>query len=695
MREFPLQYEISAMNPLGILDSLRAYSFIAPYSLAVCSNREGIIARSLVNGQLCGICGMTATCGTCCTLPLEDALREALTRNAPIICRCPIGLLGFAIRLPEPAPAHRCLIAWGVRTSSINLFYLESMSRKGAIRPFAILDRLADMPIVELKDVCDAADRVFRILPTLLTSNLHNQLLEHTVSRLNSVVGISAQLDRGKTIDEVVSLLSESLGILFDCARIAVAIAGQESGVFVVRGTWGLPADLGQISGEVLQRLIAEHPGERSLQLAPGAGEFVRGLDAATATFLPLMAGTEFLGCVLLPDTELQPRDALLAEILTGRAASRMLQLKNEASHYADSSLPAKLLAMTSAMQAIENPAELYSRILSTAADFLGAAKGSLMLLDEAGTALKIVASLGLNEQISKSLSIKLGEGIAGKVAASGAPIVVNDIESDSRVATTNRPRYRTKSFISTPFRHEGRVMGVLNLSDKPGNEIFTETDLQLLSLLLGQAVMVLERAESKRRTELLSSCAVVDPATNLYNRSFLDKRLTEEVNRSYRQGLLFTLVMVEVGHLNLYRTICGTNAGITATRKTVAAILRSARQMDVVCSFSADTFCIILPGTSKNDALAVANRINKACLRMKISGADLLPSGKFSASIGLAAYPDDGENPAVLLESAQEAVSKARIDGSDYIVLQDAVADSLKDPLALFDDQKKDRHGT
>jgi diguanylate cyclase (GGDEF)-like protein len=661
------------MNPVDILDSLRSYSFTAPYTLAIFSQGGGVIAKNVSSGQLCGICGATAECGKSCTLPVDDLVREALARVVPVIGRCPLGLLGFAMRFPDPAMSTRCLIAWGVRTSSINLFYLESMSRSAGIKPFTVLDRLGSLPVVELDDVRETADRVHRILPSILSSNVHNHVLEATVSRLNSVVGISTQLDRGKTLDEVISLLSESFGVLFDCQQIAVAISGHEGEAFSVRGTWGLPSDLGQTSSGLIHKLMEDNPGERAPRLIPDTGEFFQTLGAHSATFLPLMAGSELLGCILLPDLELQPRDALLAEILTGRAASRILQLRNETNHYLDSSLPARLLAMTNSMLEVKSIEQLYSRILSTSAEFLGASSGSLMILDESGHFLRIVASLGLNEQISKSLNIKIGEGIAGKVAATGTPIVVNDIETDSRVATTNRPRYRTKSFISIPFKQDRKIIGVLNLSDKEGNDIFTEGDLQLLALLLGQAVMVLERTQSRQQAEMLINLSAVDPATKLYNRSFLDKRLGEEVNRSQRQDLKFTLVMVELDHLNLYASICGPAAASTAIKKTVAAITRSARQMDVVCSYNSETFCIILPGTLKSDAVPVANRIRKATSRMKIPGADCLPAGKLSASIGLSMYPEDAEAADGLLAAANDALFKAKSEGRDCVVSHEA----------------------
>ena len=669
-----------AMNPVDILDSLRSYSFTAPYTLAIFSQGEGVIAKNVSSGQLCGICGATAECGKSCTLPVDDLVREALARVVPVIGRCPLGLLGFAIRFPDPAMSNRCLIAWGVRTSSVNLFYLESMSRSAGIKPFTVLDRLGSLPVVELDDVRETADRVHRILPSILSSNVHNHVLEATVSRLNSVVGISTQLDRGKTLDEVISLLSESFGVLFDCQQIAVAISGLEGEAFSVRGTWGLPSDLGQTSSVFIHKLMEDNPGERAPRLISETSEFFQTMGAQSATFLPLMAGNELLGCILLPDLELQPRDALLAEILTGRAASRLMQLRNEANHYSGSSLPVRLLAMTNSMLEVRSVEELYSRILSTSAEFLGAASGSLMILDESGHTLKIVASLGLNEQISKSLNIKIGEGIAGKVAATGTPIVVNDIETDSRVATTNRPRYRTKSFISMPFRQGKKIIGVLNLSDKEGNDIFAESDLQLLALLLGQAVMVLERTESRQQAEMLTNLSAVDPATKLYNRSFLDKRLGEEVNRSQRQNLKFTIVLVELDHLNLYASICGLAAASAAIKKTVAAITRSARQMDVVCSFNSETFCIILPGTLRSDAIPVANRIRKATSRMKIPGVDSLPAGKLSASIGLAMFPEDSGDADGLLTAATDALFKAKSKGRDCVVFHEATPENPRD---------------
>jgi diguanylate cyclase (GGDEF)-like protein len=134
---------------------------------------------------------------------------------------------------------------------------------------------------------------------------------------------------------------------------------------------------------------------------------------------------------------------------------------------------------------------------------------------------------------------------------------------------------------------------------------------------------------------------------------------------------------------LGLYTSICGAAAASAVIKKTVAAINRSARQMDVVCSFNNETFCLILPGTLKKDALPVARRIRKATSRMKAPGQESLPSGKLSSSIGLATFPDDAQDADGLLGAAMTAVYRAKADGRDCIVLHEVEASNPNPGLA------------
>src|SRR6266511_3401055 len=117
---------------------------------------------------------------------------------------------------------------------------------------------------------------------------------------------------------------------------------------------------------------------------------------------------------------------------------------------------------------------------------------GSLTLLDQQKKTLRIAASRGLPAEVHDQTEVRLGEGVAGKVAALGDAVIVDDIEKDARFARTNDPRYGTGSFICMPVRVGDRVIGVINLAKKedastspPTPRPFSPTDLQFLSALL------------------------------------------------------------------------------------------------------------------------------------------------------------------------------------------------------------------
>jgi signal transduction histidine kinase/CheY-like chemotaxis protein len=134
---------------------------------------------------------------------------------------------------------------------------------------------------------------------------------------------------------------------------------------------------------------------------------------------------------------------------------------------------------------------DLLASVLQSTMRAVRANIGSIMLLNQERLTLRIAASRGLPEGLQDEAEIRVGEGIAGKVAQVGEPIIVDDIETDPRFARLNDPRYGTGSFMCMPVRVGDRVIGVLNLAKKEdqsgGTPIraFTPTDLQFLNALM------------------------------------------------------------------------------------------------------------------------------------------------------------------------------------------------------------------
>jgi signal transduction histidine kinase/CheY-like chemotaxis protein len=135
---------------------------------------------------------------------------------------------------------------------------------------------------------------------------------------------------------------------------------------------------------------------------------------------------------------------------------------------------------------------DLLASVLQSTMRAVHANIGSIMLLDQERKTLRIAASRGLPDEVQAETEVRLGEGVAGKVAELGDAVIVEDIEKDARFARLNDPKYGTGSFICMPVRVGDRVIGVINLAKKedasttpPTPRPFSQTDLQFLTALL------------------------------------------------------------------------------------------------------------------------------------------------------------------------------------------------------------------
>ncbi|MFH1369229.1 MAG: HD domain-containing phosphohydrolase [Elusimicrobiota bacterium] len=139
---------------------------------------------------------------------------------------------------------------------------------------------------------------------------------------------------------------------------------------------------------------------------------------------------------------------------------------------------------------------ELTQLIVDSACKLMRSDSGSLMLLNHETNELAIVSSKGLAPEVIATTRVNLGEGVAGRVAQSGKPIFVENIETDIRFLRPNSVRYPSKSFISVPLKVKKRVIGVLNVSSSDTNKSFEERDVRLLTILADQAAITLENID-------------------------------------------------------------------------------------------------------------------------------------------------------------------------------------------------------
>jgi sigma-B regulation protein RsbU (phosphoserine phosphatase) len=129
-------------------------------------------------------------------------------------------------------------------------------------------------------------------------------------------------------------------------------------------------------------------------------------------------------------------------------------------------------------------------RVVEQAIELLEADRGSIMLVDDDSRELVVRASRGLDSALE--FRMPLGEGIAGWVASHGEPLVLQDVISDRRFAGTDPS---VKSALAVPLRTDGRVIGVLNISNTARKRRFNHSDLEHLSSFADMAAVAIENA--------------------------------------------------------------------------------------------------------------------------------------------------------------------------------------------------------
>ena len=156
---------------------------------------------------------------------------------------------------------------------------------------------------------------------------------------------------------------------------------------------------------------------------------------------------------------------------------------------------------------------------------------------------------------------------------------------------------------------------------------------------------------------------SVSDPMTGLANYRRLVDALEIEIQRSQRTGRSFSLLLFDLDRLKKINDNHGHVVGSKALCR-VADILRlNSRTIDTVARYGGDEFALILPETGMNSAQEVARRICHLVARNE----ELPP---ISVSMGVAAYPKDGETLEALLGAADQALYKTKRDGGRELLV-------------------------
>jgi len=308
---------------------------------------------------------------------------------------------------------------------------------------------------------------------------------------------------------------------------------------------------------------------------------------------------------------------------------------------------------------------ELFSKILHKISELLPAENWSLLLLDEATGELRFEVSVDLDLEQVRDVRLRLGQGIAGKVALEQKPMVIEDVTKCEFFSgqVDQISGASTRSIICVPLVFGGRTVGVIEVVN-PRN--LKGDALPLLSIISEYAAIAVE---NMRRYREIQNLAIHDDLTGLYNTRHLYRVLGSLVRAAEETRDSFSLIFMDIDHFKQVVDTYGHLKGSQAIQEVARTIRECLVEPAFGVAYGGDEFVTVLQGFDKARALKKAEEI-RSRMKQTVYLANHGHQVSLSASLGIATFPDDASDVTGLLALADRAMFDVKERGKDAIKL-------------------------
>jgi diguanylate cyclase (GGDEF)-like protein len=240
------------------------------------------------------------------------------------------------------------------------------------------------------------------------------------------------------------------------------------------------------------------------------------------------------------------------------------------------------------------------------------------------------------------------------------------DTERCPALAAEGRRRRIRSVVIAAAASSEGQPLGLLEvLSSEP--ERFPPDALALVALLADSCSGVLERAA---RIEKL---VFIDPLTTVYNRSYFDLQLRNEMARAQRERNSMALCIADIDDFKSFNTAFGYEAGDRVLVQVAQSLSRGVRPFDTVARWGGEEFAVLLTApVHAHDVVAVSERLRSVVERLgvEVEGLDRRHHRVgVTMSVGVALFPDHAQSGEDLWRAANQALLRAKRPPKNRVV--------------------------
>ena len=241
------------------------------------------------------------------------------------------------------------------------------------------------------------------------------------------------------------------------------------------------------------------------------------------------------------------------------------------------------------------------------------------------------------------------------------------------------------RSSASLPLMVGNKMMGCLNLYAAESN-FFDESEINLLNELAGDISYAMEFIEHERKLDYL---AYYDVLTRLANRRLFVDRLAQQVQSARLATEGFALIMVDVARFKTINDTYGMPTGDQLLKLVARRLTRFAGGASRAARVGGDRFAVIVPEFDRASNLAailrgrVWNSINRP---YRLGGRNI----HVPVRIGVAMFPQDGDDAESLLQNSEAALKKAKVSGDTFLFYTQQMSSALHEKLRLEDQLRR-----
>jgi diguanylate cyclase (GGDEF)-like protein/PAS domain S-box-containing protein len=228
---------------------------------------------------------------------------------------------------------------------------------------------------------------------------------------------------------------------------------------------------------------------------------------------------------------------------------------------------------------------------------------------------------------------------------------------------TAHLPKLGYTNSICVPMGALGEVIGLFHLRWKAHSkqrmiEQLAATVAEHITLSLSNLML----------RENLRSQSIRDPLTGLFNRRYMDEAFNHELHRAVRRSHSIGVIMLDVDHFKTINDCFGHAHGDNLLIALANYLKTRLRGEDILCRYGGEEFAIILPDTTLESAIQLAEKLRGEIKAIEVDSTNQ-PYEPITISLGVAAFPEHGRNADELLRSADWALYQAKQKGRDRVM--------------------------